>query len=266
MSSGFQNYILKLKKNLKRKFKYVNLLNSSLKFPENKFVIYTRGRTGSTVLTDLINCHPDIFCDVEIFNFIYSNNKVAFPLKYIDSCSKRASIYGKTVYGFKVKISQLSIEHKYSDYEQILSELNRKNWKFIYLKRENYLRHKLSNLLITETNVYHLKENDEPYKKKIKVDCDLLMKAIKFGEEVEMLEKRSLKNIPYLEIIYEKDLFDKSNHQETANRIFEYLGLKTCNVYTDYKKVTPDNLEDSILNFEELYNYFKNTEYIEYLK
>src|SRR4030095_16137361 len=94
------------RKKLFKNFKYKLYFDPRIDYPQKKFVIYTRGRTGSTVLTDLINSHPDIFCDAEIFNFIYCNTKVLFPRAYIKSCSKRASIYKKKVYGFKVKIAQ----------------------------------------------------------------------------------------------------------------------------------------------------------------
>lgn len=266
MSGNIRKNISKLKKKSIWKFKYISLLNPFLKYPETKFAVYTRGRTGSTLLSDLMNCHKDIYSDVEIFNFLYSGNRVLFPMAYIESCSKRASALNKSVYGFKVKIAQLKNEHKYKNYEKILSGLHNKGWKFIYLKRENYLRHKLSNLLITETNVYHLTGNDQPYRKKINVDCQLLLDSIKFGEETELLEKQNLKNIPYLEIIYERDLLDNSRHQETADRIFGFLGVDSHKVKTAYRKVTPDDLRDSIENYDEVLNFFKNTKYFDLLK
>ncbi|HMS64413.1 MAG TPA: hypothetical protein PKD83_04065 [Ignavibacteria bacterium] len=257
---------MKQKKSSYKNFKYKNLLDLRILYPENKFVIYTRGRTGSTLLTDLINCHSEIFCDVEIFNFMYSNGKVLFPELYIDSCSKRAVLKKKSTYGFKVKISQLKNEHKYKNYEKILEDLCRKGWKFIYLKRENYITHMISNKMAAETNVYHLKNEDEPYKKKIHIEGKLLLDAIKFGEETAKEEEENLKNIPHLKILYEKDLWDNSKHQETADRIFSYLGLSSQKVKANYKKVVPVDLRETIINFDEVYNFFKDTEYINLLK
>ncbi len=258
--------IKNLKKKLNRKSKYINLLDASIAYPEKKFVIYTRGRTGSTVLSDLLNCHPDIFCDVEIFNFIYSNSKVAFPLKYIKSCSKRADLNGKSVYGFKVKIAQLRIEHGYKNYDKILFKLYEEGWKFIHLKRENHIKHKLSNILAAETNIYHIKESDFQSDKKINVDCELLMASIKFSEEIETTEEENLRSIPHLKLIYEKDISDNSKHQETANKVFRFLGLKEHPVKTEFKKVLPQDLKSILNNYDEVYNYFKGTKYSEFLK
>lgn len=256
--------IIDLKKRL-RKFKYFNYFNYKVEYPEKKFVIYTRGRTGSTVLTDLLNCHPDIYCDVEIFNLMYSKSIVRYPFLYINSCSKRAALSKRKVYGFKVKIAQLRFEHKYKNYDKILSKLYNDGWKFIHLKRENFLRHKLSNIFTTETNVFQVKNPGDYKLKKIKVDCELLLKGILYSEEVEKTEEDNLKDIPHIKIIYEKDLLDNSKHQETADRIFKYLGLSQQTVRTSLIRLSSKNLEDMILNYDEVYNFFKDTKYSHYL-
>lgn len=253
-------------KQIDRNFKYKNLFSPNTGYPDNKFVIYTRGRTGSTVLTDLLNCHPDIFCDVEIFNFIYSNSIVRFPHLYAKSCSKRAALNKKTVYGFKVKIAQLRFEHRYKDYEKVLQTFSNDGWKFLHLKRKNFLRHKLSNLILKETKITHIKNSDSFKQKKILVDCNALMEGILFGEEVEKTEEENLRDIPNIKIHYEEDLLDNTRHQNTADRIFEYLNLKSHKVNTNLKKISSENLEDMILNYDEVYNFFKDTKYIDLLK
>ena len=248
-----------------RKNKYLNLLRKSLPYPEKKFLVYTRGRTGSTVLSELLNCHPDIFCDVEIFNYLYSDGIIKYPVPYINSCSKRASIHKKPVYGFKVKIAQLRYEHHYSNYEDILKRLYENGYKFIYLKRVNFLRHKLSNFLITNSKIIHIRNGDKKKPDKIWVDCKLLLEGIKYSEGVEKTEEKNLKDIPHLKLVYEEDLIDNSMHQKAADKVFSYLDLKSVKVNTGYKRIINDNLEDHIINYDEVYNYFKDTEYSKYL-
>ncbi|MBK8982178.1 MAG: hypothetical protein IPM38_07610 [Ignavibacteria bacterium] len=252
-------------KSLIKNLKYRNLIDPRLKYPVNKFVIYTRGRTGSTLLTELLNCHPEIYCDVEIFNFIYSGSIINFPELYIKSCSKRASASGKSVYGFKVKIGQLRFEHKYKDYEKILMSLHEQGWKFIHLKRVNLLRHKLSNIITYQTDIFHLRKNDEEFNKKIIIDCKQLLKGIKYGEEVEKTEEENLKNIPHMKIIYEDDLLDNSIFQRTADRVFNFLGINSYPVKSELKRITKENLEDVIENYKEVEKYFMNTEHEKYL-
>ncbi len=265
MKNNLYNLKKKLIRSTERKFKYVNILRPAV-YPENKFVIYTRGRTGSSVLTELLNCHPEIFCDVEIFNYMYCHSRVFFPDLYIRSCSKRAAIHHKTVYGFKVKIAQLRFEHKYNNYENILKKLSDEGWKFIYLKRENYLRHKLSNIFTTQTNIFRIKNRQEINHKKIRVDCEQLLRGITYSEEVSRTEEENLKNIPHIKITYEGDLLDNSKHQETADKIFGYLNLSTHKVFTDLKRMSSENLEDMLENYDEVYDFFKDTKYKLFLK
>lgn len=261
LSKNLDNLKRSLKKN-----KYIDLIDPRIEHPKSKFLIYTRGRTGSTVLTDLLNCHPDIFCDVEIFNFLYSGTKVKYPELYIKSCSKRAAKHGKSVYGFKVKIAQLRYEHGYDNYDEILSKLFKDGYKFIYLRRGNYFRHKLSNIISAQTKIFHLKNGDKDTDVKVNVDCEQLMEGIQYGEIVNKTEAENLKDIDHITITYENDLIENSKHQDTADKIFKYLGLKTVKVETDLKRIVPENLEKIISNYDEVYNYFKDTEYIKYLK
>lgn len=261
-----------LPKNLKnikktiKKSKYIELINPKLKYPDKKFLIYTRGRTGSTVLTELLNCHPEIFCDVEIFNFLYSGSKVKYPELYIKSCSKRASGHGKTVYGFKVKIAQLRYEHGYDNYDEVLRNLYEEGYKFIYLRRDNYFRHKLSNIISAQTKIFHLKNGDSNNHVKVQVDCEQLMEGIQYGEIVNKTEAENLKGIDHITITYEEDLIENSKHQETADKVFKYLGLNSVKVETGLKRIVPENLKEIISNYNEVYDYFKDTEYIKFLK
>ncbi|MEO8399395.1 MAG: hypothetical protein ABI550_06215 [Ignavibacteriaceae bacterium] len=117
---------------------------------------------------------------------------------------------------------------------------------------------------MAENKIHHLKTGEEFQTKKIKVDCEFLQKSIDFGEKVDIVEEDNLRNISHLKIVYENDLLNNSNHQVTADKVFNYLGLKSCKVNTLYRRITPEKLEDIILNYDEVYNYFKDTKYIKY--
>jgi hypothetical protein len=188
-----------------------------------------------------------------------------FPQIYFTSCSKRASIFKRSHYGCKIKIAQLRYEHRYKDYDKILLRLHEKGWKFIHLVRTNFLRHKLSNFIAAETNIFHIRNGESMPPVRIKVNCEALLEGIVYGEEVFKTELENLNNIPHIRIEYERDILDNSKHQETADRIFKFLGLETHIVATDYKRLTVDSLEDMISNYDEVYNFFKDTKYSKYL-
>ncbi|MBK7445710.1 MAG: hypothetical protein IPJ45_06760 [Ignavibacteria bacterium] len=92
------------------------------------------------------------------------------------------------------------------------------------------------------------------------------MASIKYSEEIETTEETNLRTIPHLKIIYEDDISESSKHQETANKVFRFLGLKEHKVKTEYKKVLPQDLKNILYNYDEVYNYFKETKYSEFLK
>lgn len=254
--------------NLKRKLRYTRYFNRYdpfLKYPEKKFLIYTRGRTGSTVLTDLLNCHPDIFCDYEILNLENTKTRIKYPLQFIDSCSKRATMKGKSVYGFKVKIEQFRDDQKIFDIDTLFKKLQNNDWKFIYLKRSNSLQHKISGIISKDTKVFHVKKSEEFQHGKVKIDCQLLLDILNWGEELERMEEENLKTIPHLRITYEEDLLDNSVHQQTANKVFRFLNIKEFPVHTKLKKIIPLDLKEIILNYDEMCEFLKDTKFREYL-
>jgi len=259
------NKLLKFKK-LIRYSKYFNYFDPFTSAPQKKFLIYTRGRTGSTVLTDLLNCHPDVFCDYEIFNLSNTKTKVRYPRLYIDSCAKRAVLKGKQVYGFKVKIEQFRDEHNYPDDIDLFNRLNDDGWKFIYLKRENSLNHKISGIISNKTNVFHVKRDKDFSHGRINIDCQLLLDILNWGDELDRMEEDKIDGIPHLKLVYENDLLDNSKHQSTADKAFSFLGVDSHQVNTRLKKIIPANLRDIILNYDEMVEFLKGTKFACYLE
>ena len=94
-----------------------------------KFIIFGQGRSGSTLLVDLLNSHPAIYCDDEILMY-----KVIFPKTYVKARSVSSK---KHVYGFKVKIYQLWHQN-ILDSHKFLFHFYKSGWKILYLKRGNY--------------------------------------------------------------------------------------------------------------------------------
>lgn len=245
--------------------KYFNAFYPFLKIPDVKFFIYTRGRTGSTVLTDLLNSHPDMLCDYEIFSISNTKSKIKYPLLYVNSCSKRATVKNKPVYGFKVKIEQLKNEHGYKDIAGLLKMFYDNGWKIIYLKRENILSHSISGIISNKTNIFHVRNGNNFLHEKINIDCRHLLDVMKYFDDLGKQEEQSLKNVPHVNVSYETDLLDNSNHQKTADRIFDFLGINACPVNTGLKKIIPENLKNFIQNYEEMHEAVSSSEYSKYL-
>ena len=135
--------------------------------------------------------------------------------------------------------------------------LHPQNWKIIHLQRQNLFRQALSNRLANARKVWHRKEDSAP--QPIYLRPEDLLREVKFFERLALHENEALKAIPHLKVVSEQDLLDSKNHQATANRIFDYLGLSHAQVRTDLQKVSASRLDQNVTNFPELVQFFRQT-------
>jgi len=223
--------------------------------PTNKFIILFYGRSGSGLLRMLINCHPEIYCDAEI----YLHRKALFPKRYLQNRSK---IYGKKFYGHKAKLFQL--EHQYRDADKI-----RENYltgvKIIFLKRDNYIRQTISALIGLQRGKWHDKKENVLSGQKFKINPVMRINSVKRVETYHKRKKKLLKGLDYLTITYEEDLLSEEYHQPTADKVFKHLGIRSVPVRTPYYKTTPENLEKVLDNYEEVIEAVRNSAYAHFL-
>ncbi len=237
-----------------------------------KFVIFAQGRTGSSLLVDLLGFHPDIECDGEILDVKWAGKRV-FPTFYVKNKAKSSKA---KVYGFKVKLYQLHCQDKkvrnhddpdnelyqHVEPEKFLMNLHKSGWKIIYLMRSNILRQCTSNRIAKAMKAYHQRNKNKKVIPGIKIDPVKLLKDIIGREEYLCEEKEILKRIPHLKLIYEDDLL--RNNQEAVDKVFKFLGVEPCLVKSDLVRTSKDELQDYILNYREIKDYMSKTKYIKF--
>tara|TARA_R110002050_G_scaffold247802_1_gene385568 strand:- start:165 stop:1022 length:858 start_codon:yes stop_codon:yes gene_type:complete len=218
-----------------------------------KFILFGRGRTGSTLLTDLLNSSNEVACDKEVFN-----RPVAFPQTYLKS---REKLFHKPVYGFKLLSYQLRNFLQPDDPHEFLHYLSEDlGYKIIFLRRENILRQILSKHYAVHRNAWHDKGNSK-HRPKMKVNTNELITHLQEGQILERYEEEALSGLDYLTITYENDLNSIETQKETIARVREYLGLEHFEANTDLRKITASKLEDFIENMEELREALKGSRY-----
>src|SRR5438067_1180502 len=97
-----------------------------------RFVVYCRGRDGSTLLVDLLNQLPEVHCDGEILHA-----RVLAPQLYVRCCQ---SIAPGKAYGFKLLSHHLTHVQRVSDPAAFMRHLASSGYKIIHLRRLNLLR------------------------------------------------------------------------------------------------------------------------------
>ncbi len=223
------------------------------KRPRTRFLIFAQGRSGSTLLVSLLNCHPSLLCDREIFNRrIYG--RILFPGAYVEGCSRRASRGGKSAYGFKVKVYQLTRDQKIRDHKKFLHGLHRSGWKFIHLRRKDILRQSLSNQIYEARGFSSTTDRSHVKPIRIDIDCDRLIRDMKLRIEHNREEDEVLEGIEAIRVRYEDHLLHSENHQATLDDVFAHIGLESVPVRTRLVKLASTSMEDDVANFAALCN------------
>ena len=91
---------------------------------------------------------------------------------------------------------------------------------------------------------------------------------IQFLEEREaryLKEREMMAQFPHLEIVFEEDLSTAKQHQQTVDKICDYLGIPYAPIQTDMMK-TPRKTEKLLQNYEEIAAFLKNTRYAHFLE
>ncbi|MCK5523308.1 MAG: hypothetical protein KAI83_09265 [Thiomargarita sp.] len=258
----FQNIRGEFKRVRGEIFSYLLALFKKTKEPDSKFIIFSKGRTGSNLLRTLLNSHPEIVCEGDILLRLYV--RILSLKLYIKG---RIAKNPTNVYGFQLQRAQLN--HEKIEAKDFLSDLHNNGWKIIYLRRKNRFRQKISSKIAISRNqwLYSSKSNSEPSTSfKVHVDTQELLTELENAENAALKDKADLKEIPYIEIIYEDDLLKAGQHQKTADKIFDFLGVQSAPVETNMIKTPYQNLAEVIENYDEITALLSKTKYAHYLE
>ncbi|WP_017324081.1 hypothetical protein [Synechococcus sp. PCC 7336] len=229
-----------------------------LPLPEHRFAIFGRGRSGSTLLVNLMGSVEGIHCDNEILH-----RAVPLPHLHVDVCASRCS---QPVYGFKLLSYQLKRVQPLSNREQFLRELSDRGYRLIYLTRRNLLYHALSNLHSRQRRQFHHSAERGRFEyRRWHVDVEAVLDWIAGSERLAAYEQRLLQDIPHLALTYEADLQNAACHQHTVDRICDFLDLPSTPASATLVKLMPTRLEDMLENHEELKAALRSSPYERYV-
>lgn len=208
------------------------------------FVLFGRGRTGSTLLSDMLNGSEEIDCDKEIFN-----RKVLFPRLFL---KLRNRIFRSRVYGFKLLSYQLREILDQEDGHDFLKHLHEnQGYKIIYLTRGNLVRQTLSKHYARFRQSWHA---DAPVKdiQKMTVDIPSFLTELRAGKALEDYELRCLKDLPHFKVNYEENLMLECDRIKLYDRLSYFLGVRFKKPQSRYQKISPQRFSDFVENWEDL--------------
>jgi LPS sulfotransferase NodH len=223
-----------------------------------KFVLFAQGRTGSTLLGDLLRSHPEVyFADEILAEPVRSTRYVAERMRWR---------HARHAVGFHVKIYQLSDVQGVTDAGSWLQGMHRHGWRLITLRRQNLLRQVLSNMTAQLTNRYEDRSGDGEFVRvRPHINPDELLHWMGLRAAAGRDEAAALDGVPHLALSYEQDLQDASTWESTMKRVFGHLDLAPVPVVTNLRRQNEGELPSLIANYDEVKRAVTETEYARYL-
>jgi len=130
-----------------------------------RVIVYHASRSGSTVLGSLLNQHPQIHWEREIFTRYFANRSVSDtcienPAAAFAYLERRMSYARQKYYGFEFKFANL--RHLGMSLEDVSARLASLDVSHqIILERRNYLRIVVSNLIGLQQGSFHARRGDD---------------------------------------------------------------------------------------------------------
>ncbi len=256
------------------------------------FFVWFSGRTGSTLLCDLLDSHPQIHCGKEVFLAIRAESCAVAPdpeqiiedhgCRFVRQIHTPAGVieyptpkfavdYLNRLFnsdsdasGFKLKFPSQS-----ASFPEIVRELKKiENLKVIELSRDNALKQAIS--LQNVDRIRHLgvirsgNSKQEVGLEPLQLDIESTIVHANFflQSRTEFRElTREFSDIMYMS--YEQLQQARS---ETMKRILGFLDVDDrVDLDTNFRKITPNRIRDAVANFDELADAIEGSKLEEFL-
>lgn len=227
----------------------------------SRFVIFGRGRSGSTALVSLLNALPNVHCDGEVLK-----ESLIFPyFQILAKCQRSAA----AVYGCKILSYQIRKIQPIPYGSVFLRDLYEDGFKIIYLKRDNLVQHAIS-IIRAKQYGFHQKVSDLPLgqnkPEKVRIDTNELLRLMQDSQALNQYERLVLSDIPHLALTYEADMANERRQQRAVDKICDFLSISRGRVTCQFRKVSPRQLSDSVSNYDEVVRFLARSSYIRYIR
>ena len=219
-----------------------------------KFIVLARSRTGSNLLISLLNSHPCIKAEGELFRILHGENykKIlsnTFPEKLDNIKAKGFKIF----YYHPVDNVSCGIWEDLKSIDDLF---------VIHLKRNNILRTLVSKKIAETNNEWLIRNDQSGIDQKnilsVSFSVDELKKWFEQTRRWEIESDKNFSHHPLLSITYEEIVNDRVN---AFQKITEFLGVHFVEPNTKLKRQNNRTMRECIKNYDELKSAFVNTEW-----
>lgn len=218
-----------------------------------RFVLLSRSRTGSNLLISLLNAHPGIRAEWEVFARTHGQD----PLNIL------ARIYGKQPHYVKARGFKLFYYHPLDqDGDDLWEELGEdRQLRVLHLKRRNILRTLVSRKIAGVQDIWAAGSAVQPRRERPKAtrfSVAELEEGFRETRDWEAKGDRTFRNHPLLPVYYEDLVADR---QACLGEVLDFLRLPRLPLRSDMRKQNPERLADLIANYAELKAAFAGSEW-----
>ncbi len=242
------------------------------------------GRSGSTLLGNMLDQHEEIFWDGETFEKKLHKKSARSGIGFaelwgeigeqsaFDDLKKRmrqraaGRIFGTELQDYHTRMMGSSIE-SYLDRLRHLGFT-----KFVFLER-NYLRKIVSHVIATEKRSFHVAANKRAAPARIHLNPDrlyighrhtTLLDVMREYQEFRQRTIEHLKQDNVLFLSYEHDI--EGDPQAATSKIFKYIGVRPIRPEVTLGKTTDRDLHSVVENFDEVLEFVSKSEFSEQIK
>ena len=213
----------------------------------SRYVIISGGRSGTQLMVDLLESHPQIISSDEVLN--PAVNAFDYPLKALEE----VYAYPDRTCGFKLLYHHADVTEGPAIWEYLQKQ---KDLKIIHSVRDNSLARIISLKISQETGVWHhFSEREMSTKVKLKPQqCNDIWSH---WDEREGYVDESFSDHPILKVHYSDLARDIPG---TMDKVQKFLGVEPRELKSRIKKRCGHPF-DRLENFEELRQHFKGTKW-----
>ncbi len=192
------------------------------------FIVFGTGRSGSTLLVDMLNHHPQIGCDREIFNLHSLKRKPVQNLlrqhapRLLIALHRAATMRSsrKPIYGFKLQSTQVPQPLR------LLRQQQHDGWLVIWLYRRDLFRQIISTVAAHTTRRYNSNRHRaaEEAPPQVTIAAEQMTRLVNKHVRQYNEHRRMMAELPHLQVVYEDDLKQPADQLRTLQRIAGVLG------------------------------------------
>jgi LPS sulfotransferase NodH len=218
-----------------------------------KFIVLTRSRTGSNMVINMLNSHPAVYADGEVFSSLNG--------KTVDDVL--AGEFGKYLPYIKAVGFKIFYYHPQDDDSGLVWDRldAMEDLRVIHLKRRNILRTLLSRKIAGATKVWGITKDAERGaidERRVQFTEGELREGFEQTRDWEREFAQRFESKPSITLYYEDLLADR---RKEFKRLTGLLGVKASEPKTLLVRQNPEKLHDLILNYDELKAAFAETEW-----